>query len=773
MAIIDVDLAEESQTRYLTYALSVVSSRALPDVRDGLKPVQRRILYAMSNNLHLGPDKHYRKSAAVVGEVLARYHPHGDSACYDAMVRMAQDFSLRYPLVDGQGNFGSLDGDSAAAYRYTEARLMRFAIEVIGDIGQETVSERDNFDQTVKEPVVLPSRVPNLLVNGASGIAVGMATAIPPHNLREIIKGLLKLIDDETTSDAKLLGVIKGPDFPTSCEILNSREELKEIYSTGRGPIRMRGSYQVEDLGGRNTRKRIVITSIPYTVDKSVLIEKIADLIIARKVPQLDDVRDESTDEVRIVLETSPGGDEEKAMAYLFKHTPLQQNFNVNLTALVPTSNPLAGRPTRLSLREALLHFIDFRVDVTRRKLMFEKGKLEERIHLLEGLESIIDVLDKVIKVVRESKGRSDAALQLQKKFKLSELQAFFIVDLRIYQLSRTNVEEVAAELKEKRTRVKAIDKILKSKKALKGEVAADLNRISDEFGDDRRSVVVGDYDEPEFDKEAFIEHENVHVIVTADGWLKRLRVSNDPETTRMREGDRLFFTEQASTKDNLILFTNRGNTFGTQIIDLVSTTGYGEPVQKTFRFGDGEVVIACMVVPKEGAKGEILLYSKNGYGFRYEVSALGPTKKNGKRVMRVAGKDQMAGLCPVEGKLFLLISEQGYCTCFVHSEAPMLSNGGKGVILQKMTGGDTQAAAVAVAKGGKVLVSVDKGKPKEIDVSSLTIATRAKRRLKLIKRGTPVVGVLRLERRKAERRKIFRCSRFVGARWYGEEIGE
>lgn len=754
MGIIDVELAEESQTRYLTYALSVVSSRALPDVRDGLKPVQRRILYAMSNNLHLGPDKHYRKSAAVVGEVLARYHPHGDSACYDAMVRMAQDFSLRYPLVDGQGNFGSLDGDSAAAYRYTEARLMPFALEVIGDIGQETVSERDNFDQTVKEPVVLPCRVPNLLVNGASGIAVGMATAIPPHNLREIIKGLLKLIDDESTSDAKLLGVIKGPDFPTSCLILNSREELKEIYSTGRGPIRMRGAYEVEDIGGRSKRKRIIISSIPYGVDKSVLIEKIADLIIARKVPQLDDVRDESTDEVRIVMETSPGGDEEKAMAYLFKNTPLQQNFNVNLTALVPTDNPFSGRPTRLSLREALLHFIDFRVKVTRCKLLYEKGKLEDRIHLLEGLEAIIDVLDKVIKVVRESKGRTDAAEKLQKKFKLSEKQAFFIVDLRIYQLSRTSVEEVTAELKEKRARVKAINKILKSEKALKGEVATDLKRISDTYGDDRRSQVVGDYDEPEFDKEAFIEHEDAHVIVTADGWIKRIRSSNDPETTRMREGDSLFFTEEASTKDSLVLFTSRGNTFGTQIIDLVSTTGYGEPVQKTFRFADGETVVACMVVPKEGAKGEILLYSKAGYGFRYEVAALGVTKKNGKRLMRVSGNDELAGLCPVDEKLFLLISEQGYCTCFMHSEAPLLANGGKGVILQKMSGGDKQAAAVSVNKKGKVLVTVESGKPKEIDIAALTIASRAKRGLKLIKRGMPVLGVLGVRDKKGGKAK-------------------
>ncbi|MCB0323345.1 MAG: DNA topoisomerase IV subunit A [Bdellovibrionales bacterium] len=743
MAILDVELAEESQKRYLTYALSVVSSRALPDVRDGLKPVQRRILYAMINNLHLGPDKHHRKSAAVVGEVLARYHPHGDSACYEAMVRMAQDFSLRYPLVDGQGNFGSLDGDSAAAYRYTEARLTAFALEVIGDIGQETVSERDNFDQTVKEPVVLPSRVPNLLVNGASGIAVGMATAIPPHNLGEIIKGLLKLIEDETTSDAKLLTVIKGPDFPTGCLILNTRDELREIYSSGRGAIRMRAGYVQEEVSGRSTRNRIIINSIPYGVDKSQLIEKIADIIIARKVPQLDDVRDESTTEVRIVLETTPGADVEAAMAYLFKNTPLQQNFNVNLTALVPTQNPFVGRPALLSLRDCLLHFVEFRVQVTRCKLEFEKNKLEERIHLLEGLEKLLDVLDEVIEIVRKSSGRSDAAAKLVKRFKLSEKQAFFVVDLRIYQLSRTSVEEVTSELAEKRTRVDEILKILKSEKALKGEVARDLERISTEYGDARRCQVIGDFDEPEYDKEAFVEHEDVWAIVTKDGWMKRLRATNDPQATRVREGDALYFAGQASTRDTLVLITNKGNVFGTQILDLAATSGYGEPVQKMFRFGDGEQIVKCLILPKDGAKGELLVYTRAGYGFRFDVGQLGLTKKTGKRLVRLGDGDDVIGTCPVDRQLLVLVSTEGYCTCFLANEVPQLAGGGKGVILQKMSGEDTLAGAISIGKKGKVTVALSKGNPKEIDVGSMTIGSRAKRGLKLIKRGGPVVGVI------------------------------
>ncbi|MCB0358974.1 MAG: DNA topoisomerase 4 subunit A, partial [Bdellovibrionales bacterium] len=531
MSVVDVPLLEESKNRYLTYALSVVSGRALPDVRDGLKPVQRRILYAMYNNLRLTPDKAHRKSAAVVGEVLARYHPHGDSACYEAMVRMAQDFSLRYPLVDGQGNFGSLDGDAAAAYRYTEARLTPLALEVLGDLGSETVEERDNFDQTVREPVVLPSRVPNLLMNGAAGIAVGLATSIPPHNLRDLIKALTLLLDEPEVSDAKLLGAVKGPDFPTGCLILNSKSELKEIYTTGRGAIRMRGGYKVEHQG--RAKYLLVVTSVPYGVDKSALVEKIADFILGKKLPQLVDVRDESTTDVRIVLELASGADAEEAMAYLYKNTTLESTFNVNLTALIPTDNPHTGRPERLSLRQMLQEFIDFRFIVTRRKLEFERKKLEERIHLLEGLISIIDAIPEVIRIVRKSDGRQNAAAMLQKRFSLSEAQAYFIVDLRIYQLSRTSIDELEAELKEKSARVAEINKILKSKAAMTNVIAEDFKRVADTYGDDRRCEIVHQFEEIELDTDAYVQHEDVFAVVTKDGWLKRISRTSDPVSTR------------------------------------------------------------------------------------------------------------------------------------------------------------------------------------------------------------------------------------------------
>jgi len=742
---IKVDLAEESQSRYLTYALSVVSSRALPDVRDGLKPVQRRILYAMVSQLGLTPERHYRKSAAVVGEVLARFHPHGDSACYDAMVRMAQDFSLRYPLVDGQGNFGSLDGDSAAAYRYTEAKLTSFAMEVIGDIGQETVSERDNFDQTMKEPVVLPSRVPNLLVNGASGIAVGMATAIPPHNLKEVIKALLLLLEDDEITDGKILGAIKGPDFPTGCLILNSSKELRDIYKSGRGAIRMRASHKIEK--GARGKDMIVVTSVPYAIDKSALVEKIADFIVARKVPQLVDVRDESTDDVRIVLELAAGADPEKAMAFLFKHTTLQHNFNVNLTALVPTKNPMAARPAVLPLREMLEHFVKFRIDVTRCKLAYEKSKLDERIHLLEGLIKIFDAIDEVIKIVRKSDGRADAASRLQARFKLSERQALFIVDLRIYQLSKTSIDEIEAELKDKSARAAEIERILKSTKALKKEVATDLERISTEFGDARRSQIVSDFEEPEFDREEYVQHEVNFVIVTKDGWLKRIRTTNDPQTTRIREGDSLFFAAKADTRDLIVLFSSRGNVFVGQVFDVVATSGFGEPVQKMFRFQDGEQIVACQVYTREELEGpdaeqkELLLFTERGLGFRMGLDQLSSTKKSGKRVIRVVDGDALRGVTPLTKAALLLVSEQGYGVHFLASDVPKLTGAGKGVILSRLPTEDRLVVAACVDKKSTVHVQVKQGSTKEIEVSALPMMGRAKRGLKVIKRGGPVVG--------------------------------
>src|SRR5918995_7077337 len=395
-----VPLHEAAQSRYLNYALSVITSRALPDVRDGLKPVQRRILYTMWQQNLTASAKH-RKCAKVVGDVMGSYHPHGDSAIYETLVRMAQPFSLRYPLVDGSGNFGSLDGDPAAAMRYTECRLTRISDELLAEIEQDTVHYRPNYDGTKTEPVVLPARLPNLLINGATGIAVGMATNVPPHNLGEVCTALIKLLDNDELSSVQLCRYVKGPDFPTGAQVLNSADELKEIYKTGSGTIRLRATW--EEGPATKGGQTIYVTSIPYTVNKAALVERIADVVLSRKLPPLLDVKDVSTDDVRIALEIKKDADPRMVMAYLFKNTPLQTNFIVNMTCLIPTENPEVGRPERADLKSILWHFLHFRLEVVTARLEHELEGLRKRIHLLEGFEKIFDVLDEVLRIVRKS----------------------------------------------------------------------------------------------------------------------------------------------------------------------------------------------------------------------------------------------------------------------------------------------------------------------------------------------------------------------------------
>src|SRR5262250_1981896 len=475
-AIATVDLRSAAEERFISYALSVITMRALPDVRDGLKPVQRRILYAMYQNLRLSAGARPRKSAAVVGEVLGKYHPHGDQAAYEAMVRMAQDFALRYPLVHGEGNFGSLDGDGAAAYRYTEARLTPLAEEMLSDLAAETVPLRATFDAMLDEPTVLPSAIPQLLMNGSTGIAVGMATNIPPHNLREVIAGLTAMIDEPDIDVKGLLKHVKGPDFPTGGEILNGKRELRQIYESGQGAIRLRGEYEMESLP--RGKRQIVVTSIPYAVNKAELVEQIAQEILARKLPQVVDVRDESTSDVRIVLELKADASPETAMAYLYKHTALQTNFNVNLTCLQPTANPAIGQPARVTLRDLCRQFLDFRMRVITRRLEHEQRKLEERLHILAALTKIYDDLDRAIRIIRKAESRADAQKQLMKAFALDEVQADAILEIRLYQLARLEIEKIRAEQAEKRKRVREIDALLKSPKGRWQLICGELEKL-------------------------------------------------------------------------------------------------------------------------------------------------------------------------------------------------------------------------------------------------------------------------------------------------------
>ncbi|MDQ2647862.1 MAG: DNA topoisomerase 4 subunit A, partial [Myxococcota bacterium] len=456
------NLVELAQTRYLNYALSVITSRALPDVRDGLKPVQRRILYTMWQQ-NLTSDAKHRKCAKVVGDVMGSYHPHGDAAIYDALVRMAQPFAMRAPLADGSGNFGSLDGDPAAAMRYTECRLSPVASELLGEIEEDTVHFRPNYDGTKTEPVVLPARLPNLLVNGATGIAVGMATNIPPHNPHEVCQAALRLLDalleGKQLSSRELCRTIKGPDFPTGGQIVASSEDIKAAYETGQGTLKVRGTWK--PAGSSKGSKTVHITSIPYAVNKSTLVERIADVVQSRKMPLLLDVRDVSTDDVCIELELKKEADEQKVLAYLYKHTPLQSSFALNLTCLVPTENPEVGRPERLDLSQILWHFLHFRLEVVTRRLGYELAALAKRIHILEGFEKIFDALDQILKIIRASEGKADAADKIMKKFGLDAEQTDAILELKLYRLARLEILVIQKELKEKRKRVKEIRGLL------------------------------------------------------------------------------------------------------------------------------------------------------------------------------------------------------------------------------------------------------------------------------------------------------------------------
>src|SRR5881296_3478704 len=656
---LETDLRTAAEERYLSYALSVITSRALPDVRDGLKPVQRRILYAMYQNLRLTAGARPRKSAAVVGEVLGKYHPHGDLAAYEAMVRMAQPFALRYPLVHGEGNFGSLDGDNAAAYRYTEARLTPLAEEMLADLGAETVPLRATFDAMLEEPTVLPTAIPQLLMNGSTGIAVGMATNIPPHNLREIVAALTAMIDEPDLDVKGLLKHVKGPDFPTGGEMLNSKRELRQIYESGQGAIRLRGTYKLETLP--RGKRQIIIHSIPYTVNKAELVEQIAQVIVSRKLPQVTDVRDESTADVRIVLELKAEASPETALAYLYKHTPLQTNFNVNLTCLLPTANPAVGQPARVTLRDLCRQFLDFRMTVVTRRLEHEKRQLESRLHILEGLAKIYDDLDRAIRIIRKAESRAAAAKELMAAFKLDQVQADAILEIRLYQLARLEIEKIRAERAEKRKRVKEIEALLARPRERWKMIREELAALGEKYGDKRRTQLAAG-EELAYDPEAYIVHEDATVILSRDGWLKRVREVKDPSSTRLREGDALAAVLAGTTRDRLVLFSTRGTLYVLRVADVPATTGYGEPVQSLLKFGDGERVAAARLIREEGGAGPglqaalpglgkqaLLVATARGYGFRTEPD-LSETTRAGRRLARVGEGDEVVSVEPILG---------------------------------------------------------------------------------------------------------------------------
>ena len=597
---------------------------------------------------NLTADAKHRKCAKVVGDVMGNYHPHGDSALYETLVRMAQSFSLRYPLIDGSGNFGSLDGDSAAAMRYTECRLARISDEILTEIDQTTVHFRPNYDGTRTEPVVLPSRIPNLLVNGATGIAVGMATNIPPHNLGEVCTALIKLLDNPDLSSMQLARYIKGPDFPTGGQMLNSPDELKEIYKTGSGAIRLRATWEE----GPVTRagKTIYITSVPYTVNKSTLVERIAEVALSRKLPPLLDVKDLSTEDVRIALELKRDSDEKMVMAYLFKHTPLQTSFVVNLTCLVPTdNNPEVGRPERLDLHQMLFYFLHFRLEVVTKRLTHELEALKKRVHILEGFEKVFDALDEILKIVRKSDGKADAAAQIIKRFALDAEQTDAILELKIYRLARLEILVIRKELEEKRRRTRQINTLLKDEGSRWDIVRVELEEIQKKYGDARRTTISTEPGKAEYSAEDFIVEEDNVVIVSRDGWVKRQKEVKDVASTRVREGDQVMAVLPGSTRASVVFFSNFGVAYTARIIDIPASTGYGEPIQRFFKLKDREKIIASMSLDpravgdiatrKEGEPAPVhaVAVSSDGYSLRFSLEPfVEPSTRTGRRYGRV-----------------------------------------------------------------------------------------------------------------------------------------
>jgi DNA gyrase subunit A len=721
--ILDASLSEEAQKKYLVYALSVITSRALPDVRDGLKPVQRRILYAMHHDLRLGGDAKPKKSARVVGDVMGKYHPHGDASVYDAMVRLAQPWVLRAPLVYGHGNFGSVDGDSAAASRYTEARLMPIASELLDELGKKTVDWRPNYDGTQSEPIVLPARFPNLLVNGSQGIAVGMATSIPPHNLGEVIDACLAMIETDDLSTFRLLTYIKGPDFPTGGQLHVTKRELQDVYESGSGSLKLRGEWHAE-LGGKVPQ--IIVTSIPYGVERSTIVEKIAEVIIGKKLQALVDVRDESTEDNRIVLELKKGTDPQLVMAYLFKNTPLAVNVQVNLTCLCPTDNPEIAAPRRLSLREMLAEFLDFRHATITRRAEFELGELKRRIHILEGFETVFDALDELIKIIRKSEGKEDAARKIIARFELSEEQTDAILELRLYRLARLEILIIRKDLEEKRAAAKELETLLKSESRRWKMVASELTELKARYADKRRTKVLGASDEPEFQEEDFIVAEDANIVLSAQGWVKRVRELKDPAQTRLREGDSVLAAVAGSTKSSVAFFSNLGACYVCRIHDVPPSTGYGDPVQKLFKLDDGERMVAmlsfdprALEVPEaqEGAEPEppfALAVTRGGLGFRFSLRPhREPSTRAGRKYARLNEGDEVLAVMPTNGKdSVLCATSDGHVLGVAVSEIAVLSGVGKGAMVMKVDDDERVIGAVlGLGARDDITIETEKGR--------------------------------------------------------------
>jgi DNA gyrase subunit A len=715
------------QQSFINYSMSVIVSRALPDVRDGLKPVHRRILYAM-NELGLVPGRAYKKSATVVGDVLGKYHPHGDASVYDALVRMVQDFSLRYPLVDGQGNFGSVDGDPAAAYRYTEARLTRVAIAMLEDIDKNTVDFQPNFDDRLREPTVLPSKIPNLLVNGSSGIAVGMATNIPPHNLREVAKAVELLIDNPDATIGDLRKVIKGPDFPTGAYIYG-REGIKDAYETGRGRVVMRARAQIEEKESSG-KSQIVVTEIPYQVNKENLVRNIAELAAEKKIEGISGVNDESDkDGMRIVIELKRDAIPNVVLNQLYKHTAMQSTFGVIMLALDH------GAPKIMNLKQLLERFVEHRHEIVVRRTQFDLEAAEAREHILEGLKIAVDNIDEVVEIIRKSKDVPDADARLRKRFGLSEKQSDAILNMRLAKLTGLEIEKLEAELKEVRAIIKELKGILASKPKRMAILKEEMADVAKEFGDDRRTEIVAD--QGEFTVEDLIAEEDMVITISHSGYIKRIPVSTYRKQRRGGRGlngadlkaddwvEHLFI---ASTHDYLMFFTTAGQAYWLKVHEIpqAGRAARGKPVISCIAMKQDEQVAALVPVREFGDDRCLIFATRNGTVKKTVLSAYGNVRSNGICAINIEKGDELIDVqvCDDSSDV-ILATRQGMSIRFHQGDVRDMgraTTGVKGIELEK---DDAVIGMVVVRRDSTLLVVSEHGYGKRSELGEYRVQKR------------------------------------------------
>ena len=732
---------DEMKESFINYSMSVIVSRALPDVRDGLKPVHRRVLYAM-NELGLVPGRPYKKSATVVGDVLGKYHPHGDQSVYDALVRMVQDFSLRYPLVDGQGNFGSVDGDPAAAYRYTEARLTPVAIEMLGDIDQNTVDFAPNFDDRLREPTVLPSGLPNLVVNGSSGIAVGMATNIPPHNMREVIGAVLALIDEPETTPGEIRKLIKGPDFPTGAYIYG-RAGIKDYMESGRGRIVMRARAVIEER--ESGRAQIVVTELPYQVNRANLVKSIADLVRDKKLEGISDLRDESDDQTRIVIELKRDAIPRVVLNQLYKHTSMQSTFGVIMLALVPHEQTRQLVPKVLNMKEVLGHYIAHRHEVIVRRAQFQLDKAREREHILEGLKIAVDNIDAVIKVIRAADDTPTASGQLQKRFKLTERQAEAILNMRLAKLTGLEIEKLEEELKEVQAFIEELTTLLGSKPKRMKLMKEELQRIAEKYGDERRTEITSD--EGEFTIEDLIAEEDMVITVSHSGYIKRTSVTTYKRQRRggrgnngqqLKEEDFVEHLFIGSTHDYILFFTDDGRVFRLKVHEIpqAGRAARGKPVVNLINVKPDTKVQAMLPIREFPDDKYLIFGTRKGTVKKTALSEYANPRSNGLKAIKIEEGDELIDVQITEGNSHVVLaSSHGMSIRFEESDVRPMGRDTTGVKGIELADDDRVIGMVVIKRDANLLVVTEKGLGKCSHISEYRPQRRGGKGLITVKR--------------------------------------